>query len=69
MPLQQLLRILLAARELQGIGELRLVLAGPQAPADAPDLVPQEEQAIATPAAVVPMMKPVNRAVFAALAA
>ena len=41
--LQELLRLVLAVRELQGIGELRLVPAGFQAPAKAADLRPQEE--------------------------
>ena len=37
------MRLVLAVRDLQGIGELRLVLAGLQAPAAAADLVPQQE--------------------------
>ncbi len=37
------MRLVLVVRDLQGIRELRLILAGFQAPAGAPDQVPQEE--------------------------
>ena len=43
--LQQPVRLVLAVGELQGIRELRLVLAGLEAPADAPQPVPQQQQA------------------------
>ena len=45
MALQELVRLVLVVRDLQDIRELRLVLAGLQVPADAPDPVPQEEHA------------------------
>ena len=45
MALQQLVRLVLVAGDLQRLGEFGLVLAGLQVPADAADPVPQDEQA------------------------
>ena len=45
MALQQLVRLVLVAGDLQRLGELGLVLPGLQVPADAADPAPQDEQA------------------------
>jgi len=45
MALEQLVRLVLVVGDLQDVGELRLGLAGLEVPADAPEPVPQEQQA------------------------
>jgi hypothetical protein len=45
MALEQQVRLVLIAGELQGVNELRLILPGLQVPADAPDARPQQEPA------------------------
>jgi hypothetical protein len=56
--LEQLVRLVLVVRDLQGVSELGLILAGLQAAADAADPGPQQDSAAPMPRTAAPTMKP-----------